>query len=350
MVNVAVAGADVTGGDTEARGEGVGWTDPLFRYIPLIKDDGRWKPCLVLPENCAPEDHDGRAAGSAYWQGAPADWPDLQRAVAAGQGVGVLVERSGLVVLDCDVRMRDEHGYVVQGPGRAVWSGARRDVGFDDLARVCAGLGHEVPATYTVRTKSGGVHLYYRTAPNALKSSGHREGWAVDVKASAHTWVVAPPTEGYRILTPETAPVAPLPEWLLAWLRDRLAVDLPPLGGAARAARTRSAGERFATRPSAYEAERGRRIDGSPLPAGSMEELIKGWAHEILVRIRESNYYGGWNNEIYIGACRLSEAGYAGSDVLSMILEAATPWNEAEKRTVERTVASALGRVSGGEG
>ena len=50
--------------------------------------------------------------------------------------------------------------------------------GIDRLNRVAAGRGKELPPTYTVRSPSGGLHLYYGQNEHCLvRSHGHRPGW-----------------------------------------------------------------------------------------------------------------------------------------------------------------------------
>ena len=55
-----------------------------------------------------------------------------------------------------------------------------------------------LPATYTVRTRSGGLHLYFAVEGEVPNSAG-RLGPAVDVRGDGG-YIVAPPTEGYRVL------------------------------------------------------------------------------------------------------------------------------------------------------
>jgi Bifunctional DNA primase/polymerase, N-terminal len=318
--------------------------DPLFRFMDLAQtEDGRWTPRLRLPENTPADKLTERANGAMYWSGAWARWSDLQESVDAGKGIALLPHRSGLVVLDCDVRMRDGDGFVITGDGRAKWSGAQVDRGYDDLMRVVIGMGQVLPKTWTVRTKSGGMHVYFRCAPNQLRSSGHREGWCIDVKASVNTWVVAPPTAGYSVV--DDAPPAAIPAWLASWLVQDLHRVTEPLGGAARAERSKATKIRYeqvkyGTYGGSTEATRRNNLEVSG--------LAEQWRTEILLRVREANLYGGWNNEIYQAVCMLRDAGHAKDDIEQWVVEAASPWDDRERRTAHRTVASALARVGGG--
>lgn len=112
-------------------------------------------------------------------------------AIATGQG---------LVVLDLDV-----------DPSK----------GLDGVAALAA-LGVDVPATRTVRTPRGGVHLYFRTdaAPDVANSQG-KLGPGIDVRGRGG-YVVAPPSlhcRGTRYAwEDEGAPLAELPGALLAIL------------------------------------------------------------------------------------------------------------------------------------
>jgi hypothetical protein len=80
--------------------------------------------------------------------------------------------KSGLVVIDCDVK----HG----------------EAGIDNWAALAAE--HGVPATWVAHTPSGGVHLYYRADPDhELRNSVSKLAAGVDVRA-AGGFVIAPPS------------------------------------------------------------------------------------------------------------------------------------------------------------
>jgi hypothetical protein len=94
------------------------------------------------------------------------------------------------------------------------------------LAVLAARAGQPVPLeTRTVRTPSGGTHLYF-LAPHPLPSTCGRLGPMIDTRAMGG-YVVAPPSRtavgGYQTINP--APPAPLPGWLL----DAL-TPAPPAG------------------------------------------------------------------------------------------------------------------------
>ncbi|WP_037834161.1 bifunctional DNA primase/polymerase, partial [Streptomyces albus] len=94
--------------------------------------------------------------------------------------------------------------------------------GVDSFTALCERAGQPVPATWTVRTASGGRHLYY-TAPSGVRlgNTCGRLGPHIDTRAWGG-YVVAPGStthDGtYDVLDPE-CPVAPLPGWLLALLQ-----------------------------------------------------------------------------------------------------------------------------------
>ncbi|SDD94946.1 bifunctional DNA primase/polymerase [Actinokineospora iranica] len=143
-----------------------------------------------------------------------------------GCNVGIATGPSGLVVVDLDMP---------KSPADRPKDGLNRGEGIRDGAdvftAVCADLGHQVPwETTTVRTPTGGTHLYY-AAPQGVElrntegSSGHGLGWKVDTRAWGG-YVVAPgsitPAGTYRLIE-DRAPL-PLPSWLTA----RLTPPPPP--------------------------------------------------------------------------------------------------------------------------
>lgn len=102
-------------------------------------------------------------------------------------GAAILTGLSRLLVVDVDPR----HG------------------GHHTLARLLSG--RPLPATRVVRTRGGGLHLYYRTA-TLVRSKAAVLGSGVDVR-SAGGLAYCPPTPGYTLL--ERRRVAPAPEWLV---------------------------------------------------------------------------------------------------------------------------------------
>lgn len=126
--------------------------------------------------------------------------------------VGIAAGRSGLHVLDLDAA----HG--AQAP--AQWYGCRG--GSDVLARVADRAGAPPPTgTRTVRTPTGGSHLYFEAPPSiSLRNTVARVGWRVDSRGDGGFVVAAGSwsAEGWYHLAVD-APVQPLPLWLIPLLR-----------------------------------------------------------------------------------------------------------------------------------
>jgi len=106
-------------------------------------------------------------------------WPDA--------GAAVMTGRSGLLILDVDPRSGGQHA----------------------LARLVAD--RPLPATRVVRSRSGGLHLYYRTG-TLVKSGTAVLGPGLDVK-SHRGLVFSPPTPGYSLLAHRR--IATAPDWLI---------------------------------------------------------------------------------------------------------------------------------------
>ena len=130
----------------------------------------------------------------AWWAGRP-------------YNIGLSCGPSGLVVLDLDVPKAGPDG----------------ESGMDSLARLAASAGQPCPTrTFTVRTPSGGWHLYFRTPAQKIPNSAGRLAPHLDIRADGG-YVVAPGSRiaehGYTICN-ATAPV-PLPAWLATQLARR---------------------------------------------------------------------------------------------------------------------------------
>ena len=149
----------------------------------------------------------GRAPASRGWPAARLSWlspaSDARRA-GRNRRVGLLMRQGGgFIVVDVDVKKGRE--------GEAT------------LARVLDG--RELPATYEVRTPSGGRHLYFRIAEEAdvlRRRSGigdHSLGAGLDLPLQ----VAAPPTEDYAVS--RWAEIAAMPGWLIEALA---AIDAEP--------------------------------------------------------------------------------------------------------------------------
>ncbi len=126
--------------------------------------------------------------------------------------VGIATGPSGLHVLDLDAAQD------AQPPAR--WEGCRD--GRDVLARIADRAGAPYPgATRTVRTPTGGQHLYFRAPADVrLRNTVARIGWRIDSRGEGG-FVVAEgaqqPHGSYELLV--DAAIAPLPRWLIPLLR-----------------------------------------------------------------------------------------------------------------------------------
>ena len=145
--------------------------------------------------------------------------------------IGIATGPSDLVVIDLDTPK----------PGEAAppqWALPGITDGADVLAALCERHGQDFPwETFMVRTRRGGLHLYF-TAPPGIRlgnTSGRSErglGWLIDTRAHGG-YVVAPgsfvdlPDGTGRYELVYDRPPAPLPGWLAALLNT--ASREPPL-------------------------------------------------------------------------------------------------------------------------
>jgi hypothetical protein len=174
------------------------------------------------------------------WESRATTDPDrITRAWTAGPfNIGIASGPSGLVVIDLD---RPKLGTV---PPPAYQQPGIRD-GAHVLAKLCEALDQPLPVdTYTVRTGSGGTHLYF-TAPadTTLRNTAGRLGWLIDTRA-AGGYVVATGSTVAGRLYQVLIDVEPMP--LPGWLTERLT---EPERAASHAASRIAAGN-----PSAYAA------------------------------------------------------------------------------------------------
>ncbi|WP_441280137.1 bifunctional DNA primase/polymerase [Bradyrhizobium sp. 63_E2_N1_3] len=148
-------------------------------------------PCK--PENKRPHTSNGFKAASVFphviqrwWS----DWPDALVGMPTG-------ERTNCWVLDVDPR----HG---------------GDVGLASLP--------PLPLTRTVRTRSGGQHLYWRRVAGLGNSPG-RLPPGLDVRGDGRGYVIAAGNPGYTL--ERDLPPTEAPEWLLAMVRPPPYVPRP---------------------------------------------------------------------------------------------------------------------------
>lgn len=140
---------------------------------------------------------------------------------AANYNIGISTGPSNLLVVDLD----DGHG----APPPERWAGTRH--GSEVLARLAAAAGEKVPTeTYTVETPTGGLHLYFRQPDGlSLRNTIGTLGWRIDTRGHGGYVVAAGssrPEGFYRVIN--SAPIAPLPDWLRDALAPPPRVDSPP--------------------------------------------------------------------------------------------------------------------------
>ncbi|MEW1683024.1 bifunctional DNA primase/polymerase [Streptomyces sp. NPDC093594] len=161
--------------------------------------------------------------GHRKWEQRATTDPDRIRAAwsRAPFNVGIATGPSGLLVVDLDVP-KDE-------------SNADAPCGAATFGALCERTGQAVPRTRTVRTASGGQHLYF-TAPAAVRLHNTARTLAplVDTRAWGGYVVAAGSLIGdawYETVGP--ALLRPLPGWLKALLVPPHPVNRPPVAGAA---------------------------------------------------------------------------------------------------------------------
>ncbi|MFD8483212.1 bifunctional DNA primase/polymerase [Kitasatospora sp. NPDC059673] len=213
-----------------------GW--PVF---PLRPGDKR--PALHHATRCP---RTGPCTGGhAGWEQRATTDPDaIRRAWEHGPyNIGLATGPARLLVIDLDVPKHPSDTPPARWAKQGVADGA------DVLAALCEQHQQPYPAsTFTVRTASGGTHLYF-TAPagvalrNTSGEHGSGLGWKIDTRA-AGGYVVAPGSViGDRAYTVEhDAAPAPLPPWIARLLAPaqpaavRPAVTIRARNGSAYAA------------------------------------------------------------------------------------------------------------------
>jgi hypothetical protein len=200
----------------------------------LAAVDRGWHVFPLRPGTKKPAGHNeddcprtGRCAtGHSKWEQRATTDPDKIRAAwsQAFYNIGLATGPSGLCVIDLDTPKPGEIA-----PDR--WKAAGATNGEDVLAVLAEEAGQPVPGdTLTVRTPSGGLHLYYAMPPGVAlrKTEGERGnglGWLIDTRPWG-AYVVAPgsvtPDGRYEYLF--DGPPAVLPTWLV----ERLTPAPPP--------------------------------------------------------------------------------------------------------------------------
>ncbi|MEV5123789.1 bifunctional DNA primase/polymerase [Streptomyces decoyicus] len=183
-----------------------GWS-----VIPLRPGDKR--PALHGAEHC-PKIGDC-ASGHRKWEQRATTDPDRIRAAWSTLpfNVGIATGPSRLVVVDLDMPKTKSKGN----------SNADTPSGVTTFKALCERTGQTVPATRTVRTASGGVHLYFTAPPGVrLSNSAGKLGKLIDTRAWGGYVVAAGSTTAagaYTVTDP--TPPAVLPDSLYGLLAPR---------------------------------------------------------------------------------------------------------------------------------
>jgi bifunctional DNA primase/polymerase-like protein len=198
-------------------------TERGWHVFPLRR--GNKEPALHGADRCT-RTGDCRDGHRTPEQRAVATLSDQDRNLwrTKGWNVAIATGPSGLLVVDLDVPKPDDK------PRPDVWNLPGINDGWDVFVAVCEQAGQPVPwDTYTVRTTSGGTHLYF-VAPQGIQlrntggDRGRGLGWKVDTRAwGGH--VVAPGSvvDGHAYTIENDTEPRPLPVWLC----ERL--EPPPL-------------------------------------------------------------------------------------------------------------------------
>lgn len=154
--------------------------------------------------------------------------------------IGIACAPSGILVVDCDVAKTDnnlagtewEYLHGLLGPhvdGEMVYDQvAQKYAGHDGVA--------EAFNTYRVRTRSGGVHLYYHWPEFVKASQASIARGVVDIRCNGGErggYVLGPGStvggEFYVEQTPSAKPIRPAMPWLIELCRDK-PKPVAPLG------------------------------------------------------------------------------------------------------------------------
>jgi len=113
--------------------------------------------------------------------------------------IGIPGKQNRLVIIDVDSAEMGGH----KKDGREWWGNFHKENG--------------LPPTYTVRTRSGGWHFYYRLPEGINEDIFAPPGTLADgVDVKYNGWVAAPPTLGYEVYWGSIADIAYAPPSLMA--------------------------------------------------------------------------------------------------------------------------------------
>ncbi|UQI47299.1 bifunctional DNA primase/polymerase [Streptomyces sp. HU2014] len=152
------------------------------------------------------------ADGHRKWEQRATTDPDRIRAAwtTGAFNVGIAPGPSGLAVIDLDIP-KEKNGEL----------GSDAPDGATSFSALCERAGVPWPVTYTVRTPSGGMHLYFHTSQGVhLPSTTKSVAPNIDTRAWGGNIVAVgsiTTTGAYEVA--DDAPVADLPGWLLRHLQ-----------------------------------------------------------------------------------------------------------------------------------
>ena len=156
--------------------------------FPLRPGDKRPLPGFTNWEARATRD---RTQITEWWTGAP-------------YNIGIATSPSGLLVIDCDTS---------SGADPSQWRLVGADVEI---------VGHRLPKTFSVRTPSGGLHLYFKATEQPLRNTAGKLGFGIDTRGIGG-YVVGPGSvcSGRYYTIIDASPVVKLPSFVIAALRPR---------------------------------------------------------------------------------------------------------------------------------
>lgn len=186
--------------------------------------------------------------------------------------------------------------------------------GVESLKAWMESLGRKLPRTFTVRTPSGGIHLYYRGALPVSKD-GFLTG--VDVHSpKAHVAVPGSRTPSGRYQVEYDEEVAELPAWFIEEFGKKCKPWKP--------------------RPGTPEVVNVRIDPDTPEKIAAAVEIIRSWPE---------TFEGARNHELYRMACELCKAGVTKEKALELYVEHGVErlhyGDEGEMNEVESTIESA---------
>lgn len=171
-----------------------------------------------------------------------------------------------------------------------------------------------VPETLTVHTGGGGLHLYFLNPGGELRQTAGGLGDGIDTRIPGKGYTVLPPSvhpSGIRYeWHDENTTPAPMPRWMV----DRLRPSPPPGRAARRAARAWNTGD--------------------------IDARLRGVLSAVSADGPE------WNSRLHWAACRAGEMARDGADpgrLEDLLLDAAGPWNDRERRKAIATIRSGMG-------